>query len=326
MKRGFLLLGSVSALLFLNVAAAVAAPAAVGRWNIVLGDGQPSGYCWIEILPDGDKFKAKFQPEAGGCHDIDPPKVDGDKVEFKAGWTYTGTVKDDVMTGERAEGNNKQKFTAKRWAPMLNVKGKWALKVEGSTENVALTLGEKNGKVAGGLTGDKKGKISDAVLKQGTLTFKVADADYKVVFKGDVLSGEVTAEGKTAKLTGTRERKYGEPIELFNGKNTEGWKPLGDPKDFKWEVKKEGNDAIMGPPRAGPISSASRSSAISNSTSSSAFPSMATAASTFAAGMKSRWPTLPTARPPAAAAGRSTSALFPPRTSARRRASGRLTT
>jgi len=254
MKRGLMLLGFVSGFLFLSAASTTAAPAAVGRWNIVIGGDQPSGFCWVEILADGGKFKAKFQPEAGGCHEIEPPKVDGDKVEFKAGWTYTGSVKDDVMTGERVNGDNKQKFTAKRWVPMLSVKGKWTLKVEGSDEKVALTLGEKNGKVSGGLTGDKKGKISDAVLNQGVLTFKVAgkdsaaNADYKVVIKGDVMEGEVTADGKTAKLTGARERKYGDSIELFNGKNTDGWRPLGDPNNFKWQVKKEGDDSIMWTP------------------------------------------------------------------------------
>lgn len=248
MKRSLMLLGFAVGLSFLNAASALAAPAAVGRWNIVIGGDQPGGYCWLEILPDGDRFKAKFQPEAGGCHEIDPPKIDGDKVEFKAGWTYRGAVKDDVMTGERVNGDNKQKFIAKRWAPMLSVKGKWALKVEGANENVALTLGERNGKVSGGLTGDKKGKISDAVLNQNTLTFKAAGGDYQVLFKGDVLIGEVYADGKTARLTGARERRYGEPIELFNGKNIDGWKPLGDPKDFKWQVKKEGDDAIMWTP------------------------------------------------------------------------------
>ncbi|MBP7933930.1 MAG: DUF1080 domain-containing protein [Phycisphaerae bacterium] len=244
MKCILTLLGVVSGSLVLNVASVLAAPA-VGRWNIVIGDGQPSGYCWIEILADGDKFKASFQPEAGGCHEIEPPKVEGDKVTFKAGWTYTGTVKGNTMTGERVNGNNRQKFSAKRWVPMLNVKGDWSLKVEGSTEMRTLTLGAENGKISGSLTGDKKDKIWDVKMIRGTLTFKVAESLYRMVVKGDIMEGEVTTDGKTTRLVATRTRKYGDPIELFNGKNTDGWKPLGDPKDFKWEVKKEGNDSIL---------------------------------------------------------------------------------
>lgn len=52
---------------------------------------------------------------------------------------------------------------------------------------------------------------------------------------GDKLSGDTTdPSGKTIKWTGTRapklardgEPKWGEPIELFNGKDLDGWKPM----------------------------------------------------------------------------------------------------
>jgi len=55
-----------------------------------------------------------------------------------------------------------------------------------------------------------------------------------------VLEGTITpAEGKAAKFSAKRDRQWGEPIKLFNGKNLDGWKtidPPGEKADNKWTV------------------------------------------------------------------------------------------
>lgn len=45
----------------------------------------------------------------------------------------------------------------------------------------------------------------------------------------------------SAEFTGQRQRQWGEPIALFNGKDLEGWKPLGKEGDFRWTVE----DGVM---------------------------------------------------------------------------------
>lgn len=242
------LLTTVGMSLITAQAWAVGASPAVGRWNIRIGKGEPRAFCWMEILADGDKYKARFQPEAGGVHDIDPPKIDGDEVEFKAGWTYAATVKGDEMIGVRTEGNRKEDFVAKRWVPMLSLKGTWTLAVEGLDDSPVLTFRDTRRGTLGGqlrMKDGKGGRVGDLATEGCTISFTARaqgaseGTAVKAVVKGDVMQGELTtADGKRHKFTAKRERTWGEPIELFNGKNLDGWKPLGGgPDDFKWQVK-----------------------------------------------------------------------------------------
>ncbi|MFO0914219.1 MAG: DUF1080 domain-containing protein [Pirellulales bacterium] len=64
---------------------------------------------------------------------------------------------------------------------------------------------------------------------------RTSDLVFEGKVDGDKLSGDTTdPSGKTIKWTGTRapklardgEPKWGEPIELFNGKDLDGWKPM----------------------------------------------------------------------------------------------------
>jgi 3-keto-disaccharide hydrolase len=51
------------------------------------------------------------------------------------------------------------------------------------------------------------------------------------------MEGTVTIRGKTRKFTAERRREWGNPFDLFNGKDLTGWKPLGDAKKSKWKAE-----------------------------------------------------------------------------------------
>jgi hypothetical protein len=76
------------------------------------------------------------------------------------------------------------------------------------------------------------------------------DATYHVSVRGDQLTGYVVVDGHPetrVDFTGDRAPeitdrpdgswKEGEPVELFNGKDLSGWKPVAPDRGFKWEVK-----------------------------------------------------------------------------------------
>ncbi len=143
-----------------------------------------------------------------------------------------------------------------------------------------LKLQQENGTITGTLTARTEQPIREAALVDGVLTFVVGEEDagrrYEAKVKGDVLEGALrpaqrertadgaerrergerrpraTAEGRQAgqrsqgrggpaEFTGQRQRTWGEPIALFNGKDLDGWKPLGRQEDFRWTVE----DGVM---------------------------------------------------------------------------------
>src|SRR5205085_2655216 len=87
------------------------------------------------------------------------------------------------------------------------------------------------------------GQVSDITLKDETLSFtvtvgkrnKTRQVTGKV--KGDTLEGQIS--NPDGPFVAHRQRQWGEPIELFNGKDLTGWKPLHDDerKHFKWSVR-----------------------------------------------------------------------------------------
>lgn len=104
--------------------------------------------------------------------------------------------------------------------------------------------------------------ISEVKENEGTFSFSIPpqweDADSDLEFEGK-MNGEklegtlVYTDGKTYKWTAARapklpyteNPKWGKPIQLFNGKDVEGWKPSGEKN--QWVVK----DGILKSPESG---------------------------------------------------------------------------
>lgn len=218
--------------------AADAQDPAVGRWDITLGEGPTP--CWLEITKKDGQYAGRFLYISASVFDLKQIKVDGNKVEFECkgtkgegpGHTFVGTIEGDSITGETL--NNKKekgKWTAKRFVPQVNLTGIW--QIDGEEGNAAIRFTQRNGQIRGRLMmPGKRMPISDAKLDGYSLQFTAGDQKCAAKVKGDVLEGTI---GDT-RFTAKRQREWEQPIELFNGKDLNGWKPLGDPNNFKWKV------------------------------------------------------------------------------------------
>jgi len=271
MKVGFVL---TSLALTAAVAAGTApAPAAdhpaVGRWDITITQGDLQVPSWIEIRPHAGKLAARFCSEVRGVYDAGEVKVAGNEVTFKSidqraypdhWYTYNGTLKGDTMSGTRSDGHDrKHTWVARRFVPKVNVAGKWTLTYTGGDgkDEAVLVLRQKNGQVDGTFQETKDGPeliVANARLDGEALTFEVGIARtptfrtkaFKARVKGDVLEGTAKdTPGQSASFTARREREWGEPIHVFNGKNLDGWKPLRDPSGRASESKWTVIDGIM---------------------------------------------------------------------------------
>lgn len=235
--------GLLSALLASN---ALAAEDIVGRWDLQV---EPGGYVsWIGVTKEGGAHKVQFLWMGGGVEN--PPekaKVEGNTVSFRArDMNWVGTAKGDEITGTATEDNGHvNKFTGRRYVPDIDVSGKWKVELEeaaNAQRSATLTLKQSGSTVTGTYNANREVAIEDGKLEGDTLTFKLkarrtgAPLEYKLQVKGDVLEGSFKPRNKERKLTARRERQWGTPIELFNGRNLDGWKPLGDPKSSKWHV------------------------------------------------------------------------------------------
>lgn len=217
-------------------APAVAANPAVGRWDLTLDAGPAPS--WLAIAEKDGAFTARFLYQWASVYDLEQFKLDGDRVEFQAeNQTWIGTIKGDAITGTRSDKDgNKGTWTGRRFVPKLDVTGTWLLD---GKDKVTLTLKQAGSQITGEL---KEGSepaetLKDVKLEGDRLRFAVPDEVYEATIKGDMLAGVMTEEGsKKYEFTARRERKWGKPIELFNGKNLDGWKPLGNPAEYKWKV------------------------------------------------------------------------------------------
>ncbi|HOJ53501.1 MAG TPA: DUF1080 domain-containing protein [Phycisphaerae bacterium] len=227
-------------LMFSNVNAPVfaaeAADPAVGRWDITLGDGPTP--CWLEITKRDGQYAGRFLYISASVFELKQVKVDGNKVEFECtgvkgggpGHTFIGTIEGDTITGTVVPKNGeKMKWTARRFVPRIDLTGTWT--IEGQ-DNATLRFRQRNDRIMGVLLQNSPTRLTDIKLDGYALQFTAGDKQCAARVKGDVLEGTLG----DAKFTAKRQREWGEPIELFNGKDLTGWKPLGDPAKFNWKV------------------------------------------------------------------------------------------
>jgi len=101
-------------------------------------------------------------------------------------------------------------------------------------------------------TGGHVIQMKDARVDGSTLTFTAAAATanhpattWELHPSGDKLTGVQKHGGQTTELTGVRApelnrtapKAWSKPERLFNGKNLDGWEPIGDPSKSHWVVK-----------------------------------------------------------------------------------------
>ncbi|HEY3453609.1 MAG TPA: DUF1080 domain-containing protein [Bryobacteraceae bacterium] len=101
-------------------------------------------------------------------------------------------------------------------------------------------------------TGGHVIQMKDAQVKDSTLTFTAAPATanhhattWELHATGDKLTGIQKRGDQVMELTGVRApelnrtapKAWTKPERLFNGKNLDGWEPIGDPSKSHWVVK-----------------------------------------------------------------------------------------
>lgn len=206
---------------------------AIGRWDITLGDGPTP--CWLEVTKNGDAYAGRFLFIAGSVFGLDKVTVGDKKVEFTAGdTTFTGTIEGDAIKGETTgKDGNKGKWTAKRFVAKPRLGGPWLIEGEGKG---TLRFRAGGNQPAGMLIkGDSRQgtPLTNVSLDGYNLKFNVGEQKCSATVKGDVMEGTMGNDKFTAK----RQIRWGAPIELFNGKDLTGWKPLGgDTSNYKWKV------------------------------------------------------------------------------------------
>ena len=94
-------------------------------------------------------------------------------------------------------------------------------------------------------TGGHVVQVKDVQVKGNHLSFRQGDMSWDLDAEGDKLTGQQKRGERTLALTGLRApdlkraapKSWSKPEALFNGKNLEGWEPIGDPSKSHWIVK-----------------------------------------------------------------------------------------
>ena len=217
-----------------------------------------------EVKVNGDKVEFKSDL-------VEKP----DKFYF----TYTATIKNNTINGTRKVAKDlkhpwenlppgaEHPFIGLKFIPDVDVSGTWKMDA-GKDDKATLTLSQAASNISGKMTGKQAGEVSKAATQGAALTttqaaevtgagevtkavlhgqiltlaIKKGDKTCKLEanVKGDVMEGTIEhAGGKPENFTAHRERKWGEPIKLFNGKDLEGFKtidPPGEKADNHWKV------------------------------------------------------------------------------------------
>jgi hypothetical protein len=240
---GATMLGTAS---WVSAAAPTTAPGtstravAIGRWNLTV-DNHPA---WLAIEMKGDKRTGRFLGGAGSVHGIGEVKIDDLNVTFNAGdRKWVGKVEGDAISGTWEKGAEKGTWSGTRSIIKSDLNGAWAIKPVGvPTERPAVAqLKQTDDKVTGTYQeGGKKYDLSDGAVNAGFVKFAVTSPSGKTTFwgpvKGDLIDGgiiQVEGSRQHRAFKAYRQRQWGDPIEVFNGKDLDNWTQFGEPKNWK---------------------------------------------------------------------------------------------
>jgi hypothetical protein len=221
-----------------------------GRWNLTFTEPwQFPG--WLGMQKEGDTWEGGIVAGGGGVREITEFTIDENGAfDFKTPHRrYKGQVDGDKITGQAVDNRDRTyQWHGTRFIPAIDVSGKWHLRLDDEKSTILhLVFQQDDADISGVVDqkweGTKRISMAQPIeLKNlkldrqaGTLTFVIENRTVTAKVEGDELDGQITAP--ETRFTGYRQREWGEPIELFNGKDLDNWKPLGDPNRFYWKVE-----------------------------------------------------------------------------------------
>lgn len=255
----------------------------LGNWNISLGDpAQRTSPCWISIEEENGKLTARFNATVAGIQQFPVEFKDGQisfvcRTRSPGRWVrdvWTGTLKpgrrrdgraaraNTIIEGTaRSDDGDVRPWIARRQIIRVDATGTWIIdRLEGLPEAERKLLIKQEGRRVQGrlIDGPRSEALRNSRVRGGELLARVLMRGtgpeptrfaLRATIKGDVLDGAFVDGDKRYAFTARRERQWEAPIELFNGKNLEGWtrKPWDAPDQFYWEVK----DGALCTPRRG---------------------------------------------------------------------------
>lgn len=198
-----------------------------GRWNITVTEGNSTYPSWLGVERKEGKLEARFLGRAGGVGGADDLKFENNTVTFKAhGREWMGKLDGATIEGTWKKNDGQGTWVARRSMRRIDVSGKWNVKA--GNEEAVLTLTRERRQISGTWSqGGQQTAIAEPRLAGGMLSFTVNGKTMRATVKGDVLEGR--------NFTGRRDRKWGKPVELFAGKESDmaNWEPLGSGDNWK---------------------------------------------------------------------------------------------
>lgn len=243
----------------------------LGRWEIMIDDtGTTFNACWLEVTRGDSGLSGKLLWRWGSVTPVKSVKLVGDELQINrpgrykrktVDVIYKATLRYDRLTGQvQNPDGSVHHFWGRRAVEPVNVAGTWDLTVDIGDRELerALTLEQKKGKITGTYAGENQSaEIKNAELKGNRLTFTLLwnvesvgelNLAYGIEVRGDQMAGTLGLVDDrsfdsllTAAVSGERRRQWGEPIELFNGKDLNNWLPRDPRAASKWYVE----DGVM---------------------------------------------------------------------------------
>ncbi len=265
----------VSALLLLagfllimpSISGAAGAPDFVGRWDITIANtGDTFRSSWLEVTESEGKLSGKLLWRWGSVTGVKSVEVVGDELRVTRGESYEDKPVDVIYRAKLLDGKlvgsvrnpdgSVFRYTGVRAIEKVDVSGTWQLTAETPRRTITATLllNQDGANVTGKWVAlaDREVPLQNGKLDGRKLTFStsfrsqrqgVTAVHYSAEVQGDRLTGAAQREGRTATLNfaAQRQRKWGKPVELFNGKDLTGWLPREPKRAFHWSVR----DGVM---------------------------------------------------------------------------------
>ncbi|MBN1420335.1 MAG: DUF1080 domain-containing protein [Planctomycetes bacterium] len=251
------------------------AEAFLGNWDIrILNERDPVGSGWWGIERADGALRASMVWGGGGVSRIDRVEVADGELRLIRPRGKTQTVFRAVRIGDELMGSvgagrrASQYFVGRRAPDLCDVSGRWRIVPNGDESLAAiLQVEERDGRISGTAM-DHEGVVHEIVkaTRQGRRFTCTIDGDkpppvtLRGEIRGDRFEGTAAAtppgggDEMTVTVRGTRERAWGDPVVLFDGKSLAGWRPKNPSGKSGWKV--DGGALVNTPPDTNIVSEA----------------------------------------------------------------------